>query len=98
MAWKQLWRSRKFKEGGKNNNILTYNGAFGATKKVLAFIEQYDMAFREGDLLDSYCSYAFPKIIFSMVGKPKNPKTSTKNMEGYAERNHEAISCKRFQR
>ncbi|MCO5562542.1 hypothetical protein L7F22_016170 [Adiantum nelumboides] len=41
------WSSKlkKFKEGGKNISFLTYDGTFGATDKVLAFIQQFDAAF-----------------------------------------------------
>ncbi|RXY73064.1 hypothetical protein DD581_33755, partial [Klebsiella pneumoniae] len=34
-----------FKEGGKKTSFLTYNGIFGATDKVLAYIQQFDAAF-----------------------------------------------------
>ena len=32
---------------------MTYDGAFGATKKVLAFNQQYDAAFGDEDFLES---------------------------------------------
>ncbi|MCO5564612.1 hypothetical protein L7F22_018277 [Adiantum nelumboides] len=44
-AWKRSSKLKKFKEGGKNISFLTYDGTFGATDKVLAFIQQFDAAF-----------------------------------------------------
>ncbi|MCO5573344.1 hypothetical protein L7F22_027113 [Adiantum nelumboides] len=44
-AWKRSSKLKKFKEGGKNISFFTYNGTFGATDKVLAFIQQFDAAF-----------------------------------------------------
>ena len=43
----------KFKEGGKSITFLTYDGTFGAMDKILAFIQQYDMAFEDKDFLES---------------------------------------------
>ena len=43
--WKKLHKKQKFKEGGKNITFLTYDGTFGATDKVLAFIQKFDAAF-----------------------------------------------------
>ncbi|MCO5611570.1 hypothetical protein L7F22_065823 [Adiantum nelumboides] len=44
-AGKKSSKLKKFKEGGKNISFLTYDGTFGATNKVLAFIQQFDAAF-----------------------------------------------------
>ncbi|MCO5560194.1 hypothetical protein L7F22_013803 [Adiantum nelumboides] len=44
-AWKRSSKLKKFKEGGKNISFLTYDRTFGATDKVLAFIQQFDAAF-----------------------------------------------------
>ncbi|MCO5594853.1 hypothetical protein L7F22_048888 [Adiantum nelumboides] len=44
-ACKMSNKLKKFKEGGKNISFLTYDGTFGATNKVLAFIQQLDAAF-----------------------------------------------------
>ncbi|MCO5586402.1 hypothetical protein L7F22_040342 [Adiantum nelumboides] len=44
-AWKSSSKLKKFKEGGKNISFLTYDGTFGATDKVLAFIQQFDATF-----------------------------------------------------
>ncbi|MCO5571687.1 hypothetical protein L7F22_025434 [Adiantum nelumboides] len=44
-AWKRYYKLKKFKEGGKKISFLTYDGTFGATDKVLAFIQQFDAAF-----------------------------------------------------
>ncbi|MCO5610913.1 hypothetical protein L7F22_065157 [Adiantum nelumboides] len=44
-AWKRSNKLKKFKEGGKNISFLTYDGTFGATDKVLAFIQQFDAVF-----------------------------------------------------
>ncbi|MCO5587568.1 hypothetical protein L7F22_041517 [Adiantum nelumboides] len=44
-AWKRSSKLKKFKEGRKNISFLTYDGTFGATDKVLAFIQQFDAAF-----------------------------------------------------
>ncbi|MCO5564468.1 hypothetical protein L7F22_018129 [Adiantum nelumboides] len=46
-AWKRSSKLKKFKEGGKNISFLTYDGTFGATDKVLAFIQQIDAAFED---------------------------------------------------
>ncbi|MCO5587033.1 hypothetical protein L7F22_040978 [Adiantum nelumboides] len=43
----------KFKEGGKNISFLTYDGTFGATNKVLAFIQQFDVAFGDEGFTES---------------------------------------------
>ena len=34
-----------FKEGGKNINFLSYDGSYGQTDKVIAFVQQFDVAF-----------------------------------------------------
>ncbi|MCO5600158.1 hypothetical protein L7F22_054266 [Adiantum nelumboides] len=44
---------KKFKEGGKSISFLTYDGIFGATDKVLAFIQQFDAAFGDKGLTKS---------------------------------------------
>ncbi|MCO5602449.1 hypothetical protein L7F22_056581 [Adiantum nelumboides] len=44
-AWKRSNKLKKFKERGKNISFRTYDGTFGATDKVLAFIQQFDVAF-----------------------------------------------------
>ena len=41
------WRYCRFKEGEKSITYLTYDGTFGAMDKVLAFIQQYDVASRD---------------------------------------------------
>ena len=52
-AWKRAQKLRKFKEGGKNITFLTYDGTYGATDKVLSFIQQYDAAFGDEEFLES---------------------------------------------
>ena len=52
-AWKRSHKLKKFKEGGKNITFLTYDGTFGATDKVLAFIQQFDAAFGDEDFTES---------------------------------------------
>ncbi|MCO5601661.1 hypothetical protein L7F22_055784 [Adiantum nelumboides] len=52
-AWKRSSKSKKFKEGGKNISFLTYDGTFGATDKVLAFIQQFDAAFGDEGFTES---------------------------------------------
>ncbi|MCO5582158.1 hypothetical protein L7F22_036048 [Adiantum nelumboides] len=49
-AWR---RSNKLKEGGKSISFLTYDGTFGATDKVLAFIQQFDAAFGDEGFTES---------------------------------------------
>ena len=44
-------RYHKFKEGGKSITFLTYNGTFGATYKIFAFIQQYNAAFGDEESL-----------------------------------------------
>ena len=50
----QFCRYHQFKKGGKIITFFTYNGTFGATNKILAFIQQYDATFRDEYL--SKCS------------------------------------------
>ena len=52
-AWKRSHKLKKFKEGGKNITFLTYDGTFGATDKVLAFIQQFDAAFGDEHFSES---------------------------------------------
>ncbi|MCO5605998.1 hypothetical protein L7F22_060184 [Adiantum nelumboides] len=51
--WKRSSKLKKFQEGGKNISFLTYDGTFGATDKVLAFIQQFDAAFRDEGFTES---------------------------------------------
>ena len=45
-AWKRSQKiAPKFREGGKNVTFLTYDGTYGDTDKILAFIQQFDAAF-----------------------------------------------------
>ncbi|MCO5595346.1 hypothetical protein L7F22_049388 [Adiantum nelumboides] len=52
-AWKRPSKLKKFKEGGKNISFLAYDGTFGATDKVLAFIQQFDAAFGDEGFTES---------------------------------------------
>ncbi|MCO5554574.1 hypothetical protein L7F22_008104 [Adiantum nelumboides] len=52
-AWKRSNKLKKFKEGGKNIFFLTYDGIFGAIGKVLAFIQQFDVAFGDEGFTES---------------------------------------------
>ncbi|KAI5063544.1 hypothetical protein GOP47_0022091 [Adiantum capillus-veneris] len=52
-AWKRSSKLNKFKEGGKSISFLTYDGTFGATNKVLAFIQQFDAAFGDEGFTES---------------------------------------------
>ncbi|MCO5568549.1 hypothetical protein L7F22_022248 [Adiantum nelumboides] len=52
-TWKKFSKIKKFKEGGKNISFLTYDGTFGATDKVLAFIQQFDAAFGDDGFTES---------------------------------------------
>ncbi|MCO5595753.1 hypothetical protein L7F22_049801 [Adiantum nelumboides] len=52
-AWKRSSKLKKFKEGGKNIPFLTYDGTFGATNKVIAFIQQFDAAFGDKGFMES---------------------------------------------
>ncbi|MCO5608424.1 hypothetical protein L7F22_062634 [Adiantum nelumboides] len=52
-AWKRSSKLKKFKEGGKNISFLTYDGTFGGTDKVLAFIQQFDAAFGDEGFTES---------------------------------------------
>ena len=38
-AWKRSRRMEKFKEGGKNITFLSYDGTYGATDRILGFIQ-----------------------------------------------------------
>ena len=45
-AWKRSRKMKpKFREGGKNVVFLTYDGTYGETERILAFIQQFDAAF-----------------------------------------------------
>ncbi|MCO5579076.1 hypothetical protein L7F22_032928 [Adiantum nelumboides] len=52
-AWKRSSKLKKFEEGGKNISFLTYDGTFGATDKVLAFIQQFDAVFGDEGFTES---------------------------------------------
>ncbi|MCO5603933.1 hypothetical protein L7F22_058089 [Adiantum nelumboides] len=52
-AWRRSNKFKKFKEGGKSISFLTYDGTFGATDKVLAFIQQFDAAFGDEGFIES---------------------------------------------
>ncbi|MCO5612642.1 hypothetical protein L7F22_066911 [Adiantum nelumboides] len=52
-AWKRASKLKKFKEGGKNISFLTYYGTFGASDKVLAFIQQLDAVFGDEGFTES---------------------------------------------
>ncbi|MCO5612471.1 hypothetical protein L7F22_066738 [Adiantum nelumboides] len=52
-AWKRSSKLKKFKEGRKNISFLTYDGTFGTTDKVLAFIQQFDAAFGDEGFTES---------------------------------------------
>ncbi|MCO5614478.1 hypothetical protein L7F22_068761 [Adiantum nelumboides] len=52
-AWRRSNKLKKFKEGGKSIFFLTYDGTFGATDKVLAFIQQFDAAFGDEGFTES---------------------------------------------
>ncbi|MCO5548763.1 hypothetical protein L7F22_002225 [Adiantum nelumboides] len=51
--WRRSNKLKKFKEGGKSISFLTYDGTFGATDKVLAFIQQFDAAFGDEGFTES---------------------------------------------
>ena len=52
-AWKRSRKLQKFREGGKNITFQSYDGSYGATDKVLAFIQQFDAAFGGEDFTES---------------------------------------------
>ncbi|MCO5597152.1 hypothetical protein L7F22_051228 [Adiantum nelumboides] len=52
-TWKRSSKLKNFKEGEKNISFLTYDGTFGATDKVLAFIQQFDAAFGDEGFTES---------------------------------------------
>ncbi|MCO5579287.1 hypothetical protein L7F22_033141 [Adiantum nelumboides] len=52
-TWKRSCKLKKFKEGGKNISFLTYDGTFGATDKVLAFIQKFDTTFGDEGFIES---------------------------------------------
>ncbi|MCO5572881.1 hypothetical protein L7F22_026640 [Adiantum nelumboides] len=67
-AWKRSNKLKKFKEGGRNISFLTYDGTFGATDKVLAFIQQFDAAF--GDEGFSLFLFLGPAMTTCAVPQP----------------------------
>ncbi|MCO5563560.1 hypothetical protein L7F22_017205 [Adiantum nelumboides] len=52
-AWRRSNKLKKFQEGGKSISFLTYDGTFGATDKVLVFIQQFDAAFGDEGFTES---------------------------------------------
>ncbi|MCO5588851.1 hypothetical protein L7F22_042811 [Adiantum nelumboides] len=52
-AWKRSNKLKKFKKERKKILFLTYNDTFGATDKVLTFIQQFDAAFGDDGLMES---------------------------------------------
>ena len=44
-AWRRAKKLETFKEGGKNITFLSYDGLYGQMDKVLAFVQQFDVAF-----------------------------------------------------
>ncbi|MCO5570558.1 hypothetical protein L7F22_024282 [Adiantum nelumboides] len=52
-TWRRSNKLKKFKEGGKSISFLTYDGTFGATDKVSAFIQQFDAAFGDEGFTES---------------------------------------------
>ena len=44
-AWKREKKVETFNEGGKNITFLSYDGLYGQTDKVLAFVQQFDAVF-----------------------------------------------------
>ncbi|MCO5605812.1 hypothetical protein L7F22_059996 [Adiantum nelumboides] len=52
-TWRRSNKLKIFKQGGKSISFLTYDGIFGATDKVLAFIQQFDAAFGDEGFTES---------------------------------------------
>ncbi|MCO5602722.1 hypothetical protein L7F22_056859 [Adiantum nelumboides] len=52
-SWRRSNKLKKFKDGGKSISFLTYDGTFGATDKVLSFIQQFDAAFGDEGFMES---------------------------------------------
>ncbi|MCO5574214.1 hypothetical protein L7F22_027996 [Adiantum nelumboides] len=52
-TWKRSSKLKKLKEGGKNISFLTYDCTFGATDKVLAFVQQFDATFGDEGFMES---------------------------------------------
>ena len=44
-AWKRARKLKNFKEEAENITFLSYDGSYGQTDKVLAFVQQFDAAF-----------------------------------------------------
>lgn len=53
VSWKRSYKLKTFKEEGKNITFPSYDGTFGATDKVLAFIQQFDASFRDNNFFES---------------------------------------------
>ena len=52
-AWMRSRKLQKFKEGGKSISFQCYDGSYGATDKVLSFIQQFDAAFGSEEFIES---------------------------------------------
>ncbi|MCO5563733.1 hypothetical protein L7F22_017380 [Adiantum nelumboides] len=68
-TWKRSRKLQKFKEGGKSITFQTYDGSYGATDKVLSFIQQYCAGLTED--IRAYVNDQKPRTIVEVIHRSK---------------------------
>ncbi|MCO5546593.1 hypothetical protein L7F22_000022 [Adiantum nelumboides] len=68
-TWKRSRKLQKFKEGGKSITFQTYDGSYGATDKVLSFIQQYCAGLTED--IRAYVNDQKPRTIAEVIHRSK---------------------------
>ncbi|MCO5607167.1 hypothetical protein L7F22_061360 [Adiantum nelumboides] len=76
-TWKKSRKLQKFKEGGKIITFQTYDGSYGATDKVLSFIQQYCVGLTED--IRAYVNDQKPRTIVEVIHRSKFDPGSTHN-------------------
>ncbi|MCO5573570.1 hypothetical protein L7F22_027342 [Adiantum nelumboides] len=68
-TWKRSRKLQKFKGGGKSITFQTYDGSYGATYKVLSFIQQYCAGLTED--IRAYVNDQKPRTIAEVIHRSK---------------------------
>ncbi|MCO5601473.1 hypothetical protein L7F22_055594 [Adiantum nelumboides] len=68
-TWKRSRKLQQFKEGGKIITFQTYDGSYGATDKVLSFIQQYCAGLTED--IQAYVNDQKPRTISEVIHRSK---------------------------
>ncbi|MCO5596470.1 hypothetical protein L7F22_050533 [Adiantum nelumboides] len=84
-TWKRSRKLQKFKEGGKIITFQTYDGSYGATDKVLSFIQQYFAGLTEN--IRAYVNDQKPRTIAEVIHRSKRTYFNTsKNADARLQR------------